>query len=359
MIRFAWLQSRTQTAVTTGALLVVAVILAVTGPHLVHLYNTSVATCAAHDDCPAATIAFLRNDSTLRTWLGVLAIVLPGVIGIFWGAPLVARELEAGTFRLAWTQSVTRTSWLAAKLGVGGLASMAVAGLLSLMVTWWASPLDRVRTSPFGTFDQRDIVPVGYAAFAFALGVTAGLLIRRPLPAMASTLVAFAGARLGATYWIRPHLIGPVHEDIAITAASIVGYGPNWPWSQSSLQLGSPHIPAAWIYSTQLVDRTGHSITARFVQRTCPGIGGAGGPAGGASGGGGLLGGGSHSQVSASGQQRFHDCAVKVAARFHEMVTYQPASRYWAFQWYELAIFLGAGLILAGACFWLIRRRLS
>ena len=68
---------------------------------------------------------------------------MPGIIGIFWGAPLVARELEAGTFRLAWTQSVTRTRWLAVKLGVVGLASMAVAGLLSLMVTWWASPLDR------------------------------------------------------------------------------------------------------------------------------------------------------------------------------------------------------------------------
>ena len=174
MIRFTWLQSRTQTAAAFGALAVVAVALAVTGPHLVSLYNSSVANCAAHGDCPSASTAFLRNDGTLRTWLGVLTVVLPGVIGIFWGAPLVARELEAGTFRLAWTQSVTRTRWLAVKLGVIGLASMAVAGLASLMVTWWASPLDRVHMSLFGTFDQRDIVPIGYAAFAFALGVAAG-----------------------------------------------------------------------------------------------------------------------------------------------------------------------------------------
>lgn len=107
MIRFTWLQARTQTAVAFGALAIVAVALAVTGPHLVSLYNASVATCAARGDCPAASIAFLRNGGTLRTWLGVLTVVLPGVIGIFWGAPLVARELEAGTFRLAWTQSVT------------------------------------------------------------------------------------------------------------------------------------------------------------------------------------------------------------------------------------------------------------
>jgi hypothetical protein len=55
----------------------------------------------------------------------------------------VARELETGTYRLAWTQSVTRTRWLAVKLGVVGLTSVAVAGLLSLMVTWWSSPIDR------------------------------------------------------------------------------------------------------------------------------------------------------------------------------------------------------------------------
>jgi hypothetical protein len=360
MIRFTWLQSRIQTAAAFGALAIIAVALAVTGPHLVSLYHAGVATCAAHGNCPAARIAFLRNDSTLRTWLGVLTVALPGVIGIFWGAPLVARELEAGTFRLAWTQSITRTRWLASKLGVVGQASMAVAGLASLMVTWWASPLDRVQMSLFGTFDSRDIVPIGYAAFAFALGVTAGVLIRRPLPAMATTLVAFTGARLAATYWIRPHLIAPLHANIAIGAASIVGYGSDSLGGQSSLQLASPNIPNAWIYSQQLVGKTGQPITAQFVQRACPGIGGGGGPAGGASGGGGLLGGGgSHSHVSDSAQQRFHDCAVRVTARFHEVVTYQPASRYWTFQWYELAIFLGAALILAGASIWWARRRLS
>jgi hypothetical protein len=362
MIRFTWLQSRTQTAAAFGALAIMAVVLAVTGPHLVSLYNASVAGCAAHGNCPAASIAFLRNDGTLRTWLGVLTVVLPGLIGIFWGAPLVARELEAGTFRLAWTQSITRTRWLAVKLGVVGLASMAVAGLVSLMVTWWASPLDRVHMSLFGTFDSRDIVPIGYAAFAFALGVTAGVLIRRPLPAMATTLVAFVGARLAATYWIRPHLIAPLHANIAIGAASIVGYGSDSPGGQSSLQLASPNMPNAWIYSQQLVDKAGQPITAQFVQRTCPGVGGGGGggPAGGTSAGSGLLGSsGSHTHVSDSAQQAFHDCAVQVTARFHEAVIYQPASRYWTFQWYELAIFLGAALVLAGASIWWARRRLS
>ena len=81
---------------------------------------------------------------------------------------------------------------------------MAVAGVLSLMVTWWSSPLDRVRMTPFASFDQRGLVPVGYAAFAFVLGVTAGVLIRRTLPAMATALGGFVAARLVVAHWGRP-----------------------------------------------------------------------------------------------------------------------------------------------------------
>ena len=356
MIRFTWMQARAQTMVAIGALAVLVIVLVITGPHLVHLYDVSVATCAERGDCPAVTTAFLRTDSTLRTWLGVLVIVMPGVIGIFWGAPLVARELEAGTFRLAWSQSVTRARWLAVKLAVIGLASIAVAGLLSLMVTWWASPLDRASMNPFGTFDQRDIVPIGYAAFAFTLGVAAGVFSRRTVPAMAATLVAFVAARLVVIHWIRPHLITPAHQDLAIGSASIAGYGSTglFGGGSSSLQLAPPNLPGAWIYSTQLADRAGDAITAQFLQRACPALV-AGRSAGGAPGG--IAPGGSHSQAPVAAQNALADCAAKVAARFHEVVTYQPASRYWAFQSYELAIFLGAALMLAGVCFWRVRRR--
>src|SRR6185437_5318866 len=120
----------------------------------------------------------------LQNMLGPLLLIIPALLGIFWGAPLVAREMERGTFRLAWTQSVRRRRWLAIKLGVIGLASMAVTGVLSLMVTWWFSPIDRVNANRFvpGIFDERGIVAIGYAVFAFMLGVTAGLLITRILP---------------------------------------------------------------------------------------------------------------------------------------------------------------------------------
>jgi len=102
----------------------------------------------------------MKNDRLLQQ-LGQLVLVAPALVGVFWGAPLVARELENNTFRLAWTQSVSRTRWLAIELGLVGLASMVTAGLLSLMVTWWSSPFDRITDSPFSpsSFDRRDLVP--------------------------------------------------------------------------------------------------------------------------------------------------------------------------------------------------------
>jgi hypothetical protein len=280
---------------------------------------------------------------------------VPGVIGIFWGAPLVAREVEAGTFRLAWTQSVTRTRWLAAKLGAIGLASMAVAGLLSLMVTWWASPLDRAHMNRFATFDQRDIVAIGYAAFAFALGVTAGVLIRRTPPAMATTLGAFVFARLAMIHWIRPHLIAPLQSAIALNtvAPGALGYGSTGS-GPDTLQPFSPNIPNAWIYSTRIVDTAGHALTPQYVATACPALA-SGGPGNAPPPGSGSF----HTQVGAAAQTALGDCVTKISTTYHEVVSYQPGRRYWTFQWYELAIFLGAALILSGGCIWWVRRRLS
>ena len=107
MIRFAWLQFRTQVAIAAGALAVVAGVLALTGPNLVHLYDTTVVNCAAQHDCSTATNVFTDTDGALQVFLDFVLLVAPLLIGMFWGAPLVSRELEAGTFRLAWTQGIT------------------------------------------------------------------------------------------------------------------------------------------------------------------------------------------------------------------------------------------------------------
>ena len=109
MIRFAALQFRIQAAIAFGALVVIAIVLAVTGPHLVTLYDTTVVPCSTHNDCSAATTALTDTDGPIQVFLTFLLLVVPALIGMFWGAPLIAREFETGTYGLAWTQGVTRT----------------------------------------------------------------------------------------------------------------------------------------------------------------------------------------------------------------------------------------------------------
>jgi hypothetical protein len=356
MTRFAWMQSRVQSLVAAIGLLAVAVALALTGPHLAQLYHSTVTSCTEAGDCANALNAFVRTDAGLRTWLGVLVVTVPGLLGIFWGAPLVAREIEAGTYRLAWTQSVSRTRWLLTKLGLRGLISMATAGLLSLLVTWWASPLDRAAQTAFSTFDGRDLVPIGYAAFAFVLGVTAGVVTRRVVPAMGATLVAFVAGRIAFSNWIRPLLFGPVHQVLALDPNS-TGYGSFSPFGSSNLQPATPTIPNAWIYSTQVVDKSGHPLTTQALLKICPTINsGRSGPPPGL---GPLEGGSSHQAAPQSVVQALHDCVARVGVTYHELVTYQPGSRYWGFQVSELAIFLAASLAVAGFCLWWVRHRLS
>ena len=250
MIRFASLEFRVQALVAAIGVAIAAVVLVVTGPHLLHLYYTLVANCSSHGDCSSAGQNFLDEDKGLQIGLDVLAVVVPGIVGIFWGAPLVARELETRTFRLAWTQSVTRGRWMAMKIAVVGLASMAVAGLVSLMVTWWSSPVDRVNMNVFGTFDQRGIVPIGYTAFAFRSRVAAGVVTRRTLPAMASTLALFVFVRIAFNHWVRPHLMTPLTAVTPLTPNTISGFGSQ---NGSALNLfpGVPNIPNSWIYSTR------------------------------------------------------------------------------------------------------------
>jgi hypothetical protein len=332
MIRFTWLRFRTQAAVALGALVVLAVILVVTGIHLAHAYDATVSACKLRGDCASAlsasnaSSAFPSNDDlSLSNGLDALVVAVPGLIGMFWGAPLIAREFETGTFRLAWTQGITRTRWLAIKIGVVGALSMAVAGLFSLMVTWWSSPIQKVTMSRLepGEFHS-GIVPIGYAAFAFALGVTAGVLIRRTLPAMAVTLGVFYVAAQIVMPLVGPHLIPPVQTASAVNVASLteVGFGSN-----GSLTVQSqPEIPGAWILSSQIITPAGRPASSEPATPACTRNG--------------------------SGQA----CNAYIEGlHLRQIVTYQPASRYWPFQWYETGILLALALVLAGLCILRIR----
>ncbi len=279
-------------------------------------------------------------------------LIVPVVIGMFWGAPLVARELETGTFRLAWTQSVTRLRWLLVKLGLVGLASAVVGGLLSLMVSWWFSPIDKVSANRFSpaAFGMHGFVPAGYALFAFVLGATVGVLFRRTLPAMAVTLVGFIAARVVVAEWIRPHFMSPVSEAVRLNPNS--GWGISESSGVLSVSANPPNLPNALVISANIVNKSGQSPSNAYLRRACSDLPSAnrlpsGGP------------GVSHVSVTPSGQQAFQQCIDAVSAHFHQFVVYQPANRFWTFQAYETVLFVIASAALAGVCLWWVRRRLS
>jgi hypothetical protein len=340
MLWLTWRQFRAQAWVTAVGLAAAAVALAATGVHLSGLYAASgVAACQAHLDCGSLATSFVNQTKgsplySILFYGGVVILyMVPALIGIFWGAPLVTHELETGTFRLAWNQSVTRARWLAVKLALIGATAIVTCGLLSLMITWWASPIDHAlglggslnRLTPL-VFGARGIVPVGYAAFAFALGVAAGVVIGRTLPAMAATLAVFTGALITMSLWLAPHLIPPRSATSAFNPFG--NYGMLLQQNGYMRLMPAVNLPGAWVLSSQVVSASGHVFT---------------GPA---------------PQACRSGTAQACEAAL---GRIHlrQLVIYQPATRFWDFQWYETAIFLALALALAWVCFWWIRRRVS
>ncbi len=334
MIRFTWRQFRAEAFIALGALVVVAVVLAATGPHLVDVFRST----PQH---------VLTADPRLQAALSALVLVVPALVGVFFGAPLVARELETGTYRLAWTQSVTRVRWLAVKLVFVGLASSLLVGGLGLMVAWWANPINIVNADRFSpaSFGVSGIVPFGYALFAFALGATTGILFRRTLPAMATTLVGYIVVRLVVTFDIRRHFAAPVAKAFAIDPTGGFGFSMA-PGGAVQVSVPPPNFPNAWVLSTGVVDHAGRAPTSSFLLRACPTI--AGGPQS-----------GGHAITKGPPGASMQHCLSAIAARFHGVATYQPASRYWPFQIDETALFVVLALALAGVSVWWVRRRLT
>jgi hypothetical protein len=343
MIWLAWRQLRTQVIAAAAALAVLAIVLIITGLAIRHQYTSAgLPGCQAHHDCEALATAYLdqlrRGHGYQLIFFGgmVLLYLVPALIGLFWGAPLIAREFETGTIALAWNQSISRNRWLAAKLGLVGLAAMATAGLLSLLITWWADPVDRAigyagtnavigvtRLDPT-TFGARGIVPIGYAAFALVLGVAAGVLIRRTVPAMVTTLAVFAAVQLIWPNWIRPHLIPPTVVKTPLTD-NFAELSNQFPGNQMTV-VDNWYRAGALVLSNQTVTRSGQLFT---------------GPSNGA----------------CQGNSMQACDAWLNSKHLLQVVSYQPASRFWAFQWYETAIFLALAAALAAFSAWQLNRR--
>jgi hypothetical protein len=266
---------------------------------------------------------------------------------------MVSRELETGTHRLVWNQSVTRSHWLATKLGVTTVVAAAVVGALTLAVSWWSEPIDGALSDTHGalparltpvSFAMRGVVPVGYTVFAVVLGAVLGTVLRRSLPAMALTLVLFTVVQIAVPLWVRPHLAPPVREVVAFSMSRLDGIGSSRPGAPDAITLNTGG-QGDWVQTNETVNAAGQPATLpRWFADCLP-------------------------QPSApqtqgvervAGESTIAGCLSRLNdAGFRQRIVYQPAENFWRLQWAELGLYLVVSGLLGWFCFWWTRHRLS
>ena len=325
-----WRQHRSQALTATAAFAVLAVVLLITGRQMASQYQSALASCSASHSC-----GNLANTLTIGSpgmyLLVTLTVVVPCLLGVFWGGPLVAREIETGTNQFAWMQGVSRRRWLATQVGWVLLAAAVWGGAVSALVTWWSSPVNALKQQNFqpSQFDIQGIVPVGYAVFAVALGITAGALLRRALPAMAVTIGVFTLVRLVIGQDLRSHYLTAVSKTFSFLHPSV------------------PPAGSYWLVSAGVVGPAGQVVSGH--SRGGPGISFDGVPIP------------LTSMPSACQKLAFQNprgFASCVAGHgYRALISYQPASRYWTFQGIETAIYLVLAAILVTVAAIVVARR--
>ena len=342
-------QFRAQAITALAAVAVLAVAYGYTGPHLADLYDKSgLRGCGSGPHCLSLATAFmksLRADQVYPAlfFAGILILlILPAVIGAFWGAPLVARELETGTYRLAWNQDATRTRWMAVKLGLIGLAAIATAGLVSLLFSWWAGPVNAAGGFPdnLGQFTRitplmfiaQGVAPAAWAVLAFVIGVVIGIVVRRTIAAMAITIVIVVLLQFLWPSFIRPHLLTPMRATAPVTLEGLNSMlvSSSGGVAVAVNQPGTPRLPGAWVLSNYTVTPTGKTF---YLPGTASSACAKGSPA---------------------------QCDAWIAGQhLTQVVEYQPASNFWQLQWIETALLLFVTAGLGGVATWRTRRLLT
>jgi ABC-type transport system involved in multi-copper enzyme maturation permease subunit len=271
---------------------------------------------------PTCAVAFNENSRRVGPFVTSMLFLylFPALVASFIGGSLLSRDFERGTHRLAWTQGITRTSWLLGKLAVVALVAAAGAAIIAAVsgqadVFW--NGLGSFRTAlgsgPFSLFDVSAPAIVAYFVFAVAFGALFSVVFRRSLPAMFVALVGFIAIRGFVEVALRPTYLPPIS----------LGEG------QFS------RIPAdAWDIGSRYLTSAGNEVSS--------------------------------DRLSALFQEFSGPLAQSYGFRMNEYLAerdiylrhiYQPADRYWLFQSIETSIFLGLALICVVLAIVLVRRR--
>jgi hypothetical protein len=317
-----WRQHRTALAGAAALLTALAVYLCIAGSSLHHAYAAATACHPASSFACQDLASRFNGVNVLAN--GSILQALPALIGAFVGAPVLAREMETGTFRYAWSQGFGRSRWALGKLVLLAMAVTAGAGLFSLLSSWCYQPyfaagdqaLGLNQVSPLAPtlFDVRGVAFAGWTLAAFAIGALAGMLIRRVVPAIVATLAVYAVLAVTAGLYLRPHYLTP-------------------------LLTSNPNVPgSAWIISQQWQTKAGQPVSQSVLSQ--------------------ILQGAPQQFAGKGGVPHSIDVYQYLMQHGYTLwTTYQPASRFWAFQGIEGGWLVALSALLIAVTVWLVRRR--
>ncbi len=327
MAGVTWRQHRIALAGAAALFGALAVWLWIIGAPLHHAYAAAVACHPASSTACQALVATFNGINDHMTGPtspgGVFLLAVPVLIGAFAGAPVLARELETGTFRYAWTQGFGRWRWALAKLVLLAVVLAAAAGACGVVVSWYYQPyfasgnqaLGLYQISPLATlFSLRGVAFPAWTLAAFVIGALAGMLIRRVVPAIVATLAVYAGLAVAASGFLRERYLTP----LATSSANVPGTGwiiSQW-WTKDGKFAfgGNPPI----------------NLLNQFCSAAPSGPG-------------------------KPSQGTFAQCLAQHG--YTMWTSYQPASRFWPFQWIEGGWLLALSVLLIAATVWLVQRR--
>jgi ABC-type transport system involved in multi-copper enzyme maturation permease subunit len=319
-----WRQHRIALGGVSVFLGALALYVRIVGLQLHHAHAAAIACNPSSSVCADLITKFNFMNHVLVG--GYVLQIVPALIGAFAGAPVLARELESGTFRFAWTQGFGRWRWTLAKLVALAVVVAIAAGALSALLSWYYQPylatgnqaLDLSELSPFslGLFDLRGISFAAWTLVAFVMGALAGMLIRRVVPAIVATLVGYTGLALVAANVLRRRYLTP----LLTTNLNVPG--------------------SAWIYR-QWWTKGGRF--AFFGWRDAPND---------------LLQQCRSVSVGPLGKPSLATLSQCFAQHgYTQLTSYQPAGRFWSFQWIEGGWLLALSVLLIAVTVWLVRRR--
>lgn len=327
MTWLTWRQYRLQVLIGGAVLAAFAAVMLVTGLHMAAQWHTLLARGAKSGNLNQGGVSL---GGVLGHDFAILSLMAPALFGVLVGAPLIAHEFEARTADFAWAQSITRRRWLAVKIGWILLAAAVWGGVISAIVTWWSGPRNAAYAEAFqgNYFDRQGLVPIGYAVFATALGIAAGAVGRRTLPAVAVVIGGFIGMRLWVSQDLRMHFMTPVTTYYYGVAGSF-----NPPAGSVGVGFGVVNkagrvIPP--LYGGMNVD----GLPLKALPASCQKIFNGGG---------------------AGMEHALFSCAQ--SAGFRQFLSYQPLSRYWAFQGIETGIYAAVAALLIAVTFVVVLRR--